>query len=120
MVPAKESAAVSKAKNAAKTVKKGVHGRVVKIRTSMKFSNPPTLKLPRKPRYSRKSVPSRNRMDKYRILKSPLTTESAMKRIEDHNTLVFLCDKLANKRQIKQAIKEMYDVKCLKVNTLIR
>jgi len=29
-------------------------------------------------------------LDKYAVLKCPLTTESAMKKIEDNNTLVFL------------------------------
>lgn len=50
----------------------------------------------------------------------PLNTESAMKKIEEHNTLVFIVDILANKRQIKDAVKKLYDVNALKVNTLIR
>ncbi len=59
-------------------------------------------------------------MNKFRVIKSPLTTESAMKKIEDNNTLVFLVDVRANKRQIKSAVKELYDIQALKVNTLIR
>ena len=59
-------------------------------------------------------------MDKYRILKFPLTTESAMKKIEDNNTLVFIVDKKANKRQIKDAVQKMYEIQCQKINTLIR
>lgn len=43
-----------------------------------------------------------------------------MKKIEENNTLVFLCDVKANKRQIKEALKKLYDVDCVKVNTLIR
>ena len=31
-------------------------------------------------------------MDAYAIIKHPLTTESAMKKIEDNNTLVFICN----------------------------
>ena len=50
----------------------------------------------------------------------PLNTESAMKKIEEHNTLVFLVDVRANKRQIIEAVKKLYDVKAAKVNTLIR
>ena len=50
----------------------------------------------------------------------PLNTESAMKKIEEHNTLVFIVDIKANKRQIKDAVKKLYDVQALKVNTLIR
>jgi large subunit ribosomal protein L23Ae len=40
--------------------------------------------------YPRLSAPSRNKLDHYEVLKYPLTTESAMKKIEDNNTLVFL------------------------------
>lgn len=43
-----------------------------------------------------------------------------MKKIEENNTLVFICDVKANKRQIKEAIKKLYNVDCVKVNTLIR
>ncbi len=43
-----------------------------------------------------------------------------MKKIEENNTLVFICDVKANKAQIKEALKKLYDVDCLKVNTLIR
>ncbi|CAN0045998.1 unnamed protein product [Choristocarpus tenellus] len=59
-------------------------------------------------------------MDKHRIVKFPLTTESAMKKIEDNNTLVFIVDVRSNKRQIKAAVKALYDIECQKVNTLIR
>lgn len=50
----------------------------------------------------------------------PLNTESAMKKIEEHNTLVFVVDIRSNKRQIKDAVKKLYDVQAAKVNTLIR
>ena len=43
-----------------------------------------------------------------------------MKKIEDNNTLVFLVDPKANKRMIKNAIAQLYEIKALKVNTLIR
>jgi ribosomal protein L23 len=51
---------------------------------------------------------------------SPLNTESAMKKIEEHNTLVFIVDLKSNKRQIKDAVKKLYDVQAAKINTLIR
>jgi large subunit ribosomal protein L23Ae len=54
------------------------------------------------------------------VLKYPLTTESAMKKIEDNNTLVFIVDVRASKKKIKDAVKGMYDIQCAKVNTLIR
>lgn len=40
---------------------------------------------------------------------SPLTTESAMKKTEDNNTLLFLVDVKTNKCQTKQAMKKLYD-----------
>ena len=43
-----------------------------------------------------------------------------MKKIEDTNTLVFIVDTQANKRQIKEAVKKLYDVDAKKINTLIR
>ena len=43
-----------------------------------------------------------------------------MKQIEEHNTLVFIVDVRSNKRQIKDAVKKLYDVQAAKINTLIR
>ena len=42
-----------------------------------------------------------------------------MRKIEDNNTLVFICDIKANKRHIKQAVKKLYDVEAASINTLI-
>ena len=43
-----------------------------------------------------------------------------MKKIEENNTLVFIVDKRSNKFQIKKAVKSLYDINAVKVNTLIR
>ncbi|KAG0252632.1 60S ribosomal protein L25 [Mortierella polycephala] len=111
----------NKALAAKKATLKGVNGQKArKIRTSTTFNRPKTLKLARNPKYARKSVPHAPRLDQYKVLKTPLNTESAMKKIEENNTLVFIVDVKANKRQIVQAMKKMYDVTALKVNTLIR
>jgi len=59
-------------------------------------------------------------MDPYRVIVNPLNTETAMKKIEENNTLVFIVDLKSNKRQIKQAVKTLYDVQAAKINTLIR
>jgi large subunit ribosomal protein L23Ae len=91
-----------------------------KIRTKPTFRRPFTLRLPRQPKYPRRSAPKRNRLDHFAIIKYPLTTESAMKKIEDNNTLVFIVNIRANKSLIQQAVKKMYDVEAEKVNTLIR
>ncbi|KAL0621551.1 60S ribosomal protein L23a [Plecturocebus cupreus] len=113
--------AKAKALKAKKAVLKGVHShKKKKIRTSPTFRRPKTLRLRRQPKYPRKSAPRRNKLDHYAIIKFPLTTESAMKKIEDNNTLVFIVDVKANKHQIKQAVKKLYDIDVAKVNTLIR
>ena len=106
---------------AQKAAKKGgITKRTRKVRTSVHFHRPHTLKQTRDPKYPRVSVPRVNKMTQYRIIKFPLTTETAMKKIEDNNTLVFLVDRNASKYQIKTAIQKLYDVKAAQVNTLIR
>ncbi|XP_033048232.1 60S ribosomal protein L23a-like [Trachypithecus francoisi] len=111
--------AKAKALKAKKAVLKGVHShKKKKIRTSPTFPRPKTLRLRRQPKYPRKSAPRRNKLDHYATIKFPLTTESAMKKIEDNNTLVFIVDVKANKHQIKQAVKKLYDMDVAKVNTL--
>merc|ERR1711860_162466 len=115
------SKGVAKAVKAKKAVLRGVHNkRTRKIRTSVHFRRPKTLKLARQPKYPRKSVPRSPKLDQFRIVKFPLTTESAMKKIEDNNTLVFIVDKRANKPQIQSAVKKLYDIDVSKVNTLNR
>ena len=81
---------------------------------------PKTLKLARNAKYVRKSIPKAPRLDQYTVIKFPLATESAMKKIEDDNTLVFIADVRSNKAQIKNAVKRLYDVDAVKINTLIR
>eukprot|EP00310_Coccolithus_braarudii_P021141 CAMPEP_0183351634 /NCGR_PEP_ID=MMETSP0164_2-20130417/26157_1 /TAXON_ID=221442 /ORGANISM="Coccolithus pelagicus ssp braarudi, Strain PLY182g" /LENGTH=145 /DNA_ID=CAMNT_0025523867 /DNA_START=42 /DNA_END=479 /DNA_ORIENTATION=+ len=109
------------AKDAARKNKKGNFTKSkARVRTSVHFFRPKTLRLHRNPKYQRKSHPHRVRLDKYSILKYPLCTESAMKQIEDNNTLTFIVDLRANKRQIKEAIKSLHEIDTVKVNTLIR
>ncbi|KAI5322106.1 PREDICTED: 60S ribosomal [Prunus dulcis] len=112
----------SQAVKAAKALKSGpiLKKKAKKIRTSVTFHRPRTLKKERNPKYPRISAPPRNKLDHYQILKYPLTTESAMKKIEDNNTLVFIVDIRADKKKIKDAVKKMYDIQSKKVNTLIR
>lgn len=120
---AKKTDPKAQAAKAAKAVKSGavsLKKRVTKIRTSVTFHRPRTLKTPRNPKYPRISAPPRNKLDQYQILKFPLTTESAMKKIEDNNTLVFIVDIRADKKKIKDAVKKMYEIQAKKVNTLIR
>ncbi|CAN6463474.1 unnamed protein product [Victoria cruziana] len=120
---AKKPDAKAQALKAVKAVKSGsftLKKRSKKIRTSVTFHRPKTLKKERHPKYPRISAPPKNKLDQYEILKHPLTTESAMKKIEDNNTLVFIVDIRADKKKIKAAVKNMYDIQAKKVNTLVR
>ncbi|KAK2465783.1 hypothetical protein APHAL10511_002327 [Amanita phalloides] len=118
---AAKSARDNKAKAAKKAALQGAQSTDKrKARYSVTFHRPRTLRLPRTPKYPRKSIPHVPRMDQYRTIISPLNTESAMKKIEEHNTLVFLVDVRATKRHIQDAVKKLYEVKAAKVNTLIR
>mmetsp|Transcript_23627 Transcript_23627/g.51164 ORF Transcript_23627/g.51164 Transcript_23627/m.51164 type:complete len:141 (-) Transcript_23627:292-714(-) len=108
-----KAAAVAKKLTKSSKSKKGT-----RIHTKVHFYRPQTLSLERKPKYAKKSVPSKNQLD-HGIIKYPLTTESSMKLIEDSNTLVFIVDLKSNKRQIKQSVKDLYQIECDRVNTLI-
>ncbi len=99
---------------------KGTSKKVIKVKTSATFHLPKTLKLARAPKYPRKAVAKLALLDQYTVIKHPLATESALKKIEDDNTLVFIADVRANKAQIKNAVKRLYDVDVAKINTLIR
>ncbi|XP_055470082.1 60S ribosomal protein L23a-like [Psammomys obesus] len=111
--------AKARALKAKKAGRKGAHSHKKKTCMSPTFRQPKTL-LRRQPKCPQKSAPRRNRLDHYAIIKFPLTTESAMKKMEDNNTLVFIVDVKANKHQIKQAVKKLYDIDVAKINTLIR
>lgn len=113
--------AEKKASSAKKAALRGTHGKVTKkVRTSATFRRPKTLRLPRAPKYARKSVIKPNKLDAFAILRYPLNTESAMRKIEDLNTLVFIVDIKSNKRQIEEAVKKLYDVTVDKIHTLVR
>merc|ERR1719265_16094 len=117
---APKAAAKPAPKPAAKVVKKSITKKQAKVRKNVHFFRPKTLKQARKPMYPRKAIARSPLLDKFKIIRYPLTTESAMKKIEELNTLVFIVDTRANKRQIKDAVSQMYDVTASKVNTLIR
>ncbi|EDO16921.1 hypothetical protein Kpol_1020p29 [Vanderwaltozyma polyspora DSM 70294] len=111
----------AKASAAKKAVVKGTNGKkALKVRTSATFRLPKTLKLARSPKYASKSVPHYERLDSYKVIEKPINSETAMKLVEDGNTLVFQVSLKANKYQIKRAVKELYEVDVQSVNTLIR
>ncbi|KAF6261464.1 ribosomal protein L23a component of cytosolic 80S ribosome and 60S large subunit [Scenedesmus sp. NREL 46B-D3] len=122
------------ASKASKAVKKNIKKKTLKPRYSVVFHRPKTLKRTRDPKYTKKSAVGLEKLDQYAVLKCPLTTESAMKKIEDNNTLrgisssmqqlrdaaVFLVDVRADKKKIRKAVQNMYDIQTKKINTLIR
>jgi large subunit ribosomal protein L23Ae len=110
---------LGKAAAVAKQLTKGVSKKGTRIHTKVHFYRGKTVDLPKAPKYKVKSTPKKNSLDKYSIIKYPLTTESSMKLIEDSNTLVFIVDIKSNKRQIKNAVKELYQIEAERVNTLI-
>ena len=110
---------------AAKKVEKVKATKVVavskrKAYTRPQFRRPHTYRKPQtaKPTNNTKSI--KDPMDAFRVIKYPLTTDMAMKKIEENNTLTFIVDNHANKTQIKKSIRNLYNVKSAKVNTLIR
>ncbi|XP_070314082.1 large ribosomal subunit protein uL23-like [Odocoileus virginianus] len=115
--PAKVEAK-EKALKAEKAVFKGVHIHQ-KIRSDVTHlpGVSQTRWLRRQPKYPQKSAPRRNKLDRYAIIRFSLTTESAMRKIEDYNTWVFIVDVKADKHQITQAVKKLYDIDVAKVNS---
>ena len=120
---AAETKAIAKAKGAKKALVKGSKAsKSMKVRHSVHFHLPKTQTKARNPKARRLATKERlqPRLDKYAVIRFPLSTDSAMKKIEHHNTIVFAADVRANKRQIKLAVEQLYDVKVDNVNTLIR
>ncbi len=110
----------AKAKTAANAQRGSNSSKGVTVRHKVHFFKPHTKFHKRTPKYSKTSVVKLPKMDRFRVIRYPLTTESAMKKIEDTNSLVFIVDVLANKRQIKAAAKALYQIDAVKINTLIR
>ncbi len=57
--------------------------------------------------------------DPYDVIKYPLSTEKAVRLMESENKLLFVVNRKANKKDIKNAIEKLFKVKVLDVNTLI-
>merc|ERR1719218_542418 len=108
------------AKKAETAVKKGTHtAKKAKVWHRTTFKRPTCLKQKRAPKNILKAVKPVITFDKYAVIKHPLSSESAIKTIEDCNTLVFIVHKKADKKMIKKACTELYNIKIKKLNTLI-
>lgn len=55
----------------------------------------------------------------FKIVKRPYITEKTYRLLETENKMVFIVDRKANRREIKEAIETLFDVRVEKVNTLI-
>ena len=77
---------------AAKKVQRVQKKRIGQVHTKTHFYRPHTLELPKSPKYERKSVAKENKMDAYAIIKRPIVTESAMKKIEVSLSRVYISD----------------------------
>ncbi len=111
---------IVQAKAVAKVAKKGVHAASkTKVWTKTTFRRPKTLAKERKPKAISHAVNKVSTWDNFAVIKFPRSTESAIKTIEDRNTLVFVVDRRATKPMIKKACQSLYTIKVKKVNTLI-
>jgi len=53
------------------------------------------------------------------IIIRPVSSESALEKVEKENKILFIVDPKSNKTQIKQAVEKLYGVKVKSVNTMI-
>ena len=58
-------------------------------------------------------------MDIYKIIKHPLSTEKAIRLMESENKLLFVVDRKATKKEVKEAVEKMFKAKVDNVNTMI-
>ena len=58
-------------------------------------------------------------MDLMKVLNYPHMTEKSVSLIERENKVVFIVDRKFDKKQIKEAVEKVFEVKVEKVNTLI-
>lgn len=54
-----------------------------------------------------------------RVIRYPLSSEKSIRLMESENKLIFVVERKARKQQIKKALEDLYNVKIVKVNTLI-
>ena len=57
------------------------------------------------------------KMDPYKIIKNPLSTEKSIRLMDSENKLIFSVDESAKKSDIKEAVEKIFKVKVVSVNT---
>ncbi len=58
-------------------------------------------------------------MEPYKTIKFPLSTEKSIKLMEAENKLIFSIDNKATKKEVREAIENMFKVKVESVNTFV-
>jgi large subunit ribosomal protein L23 len=58
-------------------------------------------------------------MDPWKILRYPHLTEKSISLVEQENKIVFVVERKADKKQIKEAFEKAFEVKVEKINTEI-
>lgn len=105
---------------AAAAVEKGQQKQVKKVRNFKKLTQPKKARIPKAPKYEHKAVqPVSLKRNDYKIIKGPVTSDKASRKLEDENTMTFWVDIRAKKPEIAAAINRLYHVKPVSVNTLI-
>jgi large subunit ribosomal protein L23 len=59
-------------------------------------------------------------MENHEVIKHMISTEKEIRLMEAENKLVFAVSKKAKKADIKNAIESLFNVKVIKVNTLLK
>ena len=105
----KPSSNTKVAKKTSSAIKKGTHvAKKGKVWHRTTFKRPTCLKQKRSPKNILRAVEPVNTWDEYRVIRHPIASESAIKNIEEHNTLVFIVDKKATKPMIKRSVKALF------------
>ena len=95
----------------------GGRTRARKVRHSVTFRRPKTLRQARKAKDP--IVARRERVTDSTLLVRPVMSELAMRKLENDNTITFIVALSATKPQLKAYFRRVHQMRCLKVNTLI-
>ncbi|MBS3156021.1 50S ribosomal protein L23 [Candidatus Woesearchaeota archaeon] len=58
-------------------------------------------------------------MDPFKIIKHPVSSEKAVRIMENDNKLTFIVDLSSTKKDIKEALKKGFDIDTIKIRTII-
>merc|ERR1719262_1332036 len=76
-----------------------------KARESVHFHLPHTNATARDPKYPRRSSESLPKTSGSSVIKCPVTSEAAIKYVDEANTLTFVVDMRADKTKVKEAMR---------------